>query len=109
MTRYRNIYPELKQFFSGYFHQDWTVLHDWKGKRPSFEVIVHEFKTENPQSLINLTVNELESFLDLNLTEADLDMALTRELGSCVYAPGMGLTYRQWLEAILAILKESAT
>jgi CdiI immunity protein len=60
---------------------------------------------ENPMATVQQATRELEDFLKLNLSEQELADMLFDDLGANVHAPGMGLTYRQWLEAVLAILK----
>jgi hypothetical protein len=107
--KYEKLYPELKQFFGGYFHQDWTYIYNWHGKLPSFQVVVRDFKTNNSPAIVAQVTQELEQFIADHLTledDWDLGEIVTHELLSCIYAPGLGLTYRQWLREILAILKE---
>ncbi|HAZ48675.1 MAG TPA: hypothetical protein DDW76_28370 [Cyanobacteria bacterium UBA11369] len=106
--KYERLYPALRQFFGGYFHQDWTYTYDWQGQPPSYQVIVRAFKAKNSPAVTQVT-QELEQFIADHLTledDEDLREIVTRELWSCVYAPGLGLTYQQWLRDILTILKE---
>lgn len=105
MTQYEKLYPELTYFFSAYFHQDWTLMYDWQGNKPTFQVVVRDFKNNNPKGTVIKATQELEQFLKQNLTESSLRKIVTDQLGANVYAPGMGLTYRKWLEAVLTILK----
>ena len=98
--RYADRYPELYQFFGGYFHQDW-------GDSGSFQNVVHDFQVELDETVRQAT-RELEEFLELDLPEEELREILLNDLGSYVHAPGLGLTYRQWLEAVLDILKKGA-
>ena len=97
MTRYAERYPELHYFFGGYFHQDW-------GDSGSFENVVRDFQAE-PIETVRQATRELEEFLRLDLPEQELREILLNDLRSYVRAPGLGLTYRQWLEAVLVILK----
>jgi hypothetical protein len=106
MTRNKTLYPNLTYFFSAYFHQDWNHAYDWQGERPSSEVVVRDFKAKNPEETVTQATRELEQFLVQVLAEGDLREVVVHELGANVYAPGLGLTYRQWLEAVLDILKE---
>jgi hypothetical protein len=101
MTEYAVQYPKLRYFFACYFHQDWV-------DSESFEDVVHEFLGENPAATIRQATRELEEFMALELSEKELDDIVTDDLGANVHAPGMGLTYRQWLEAVLLILKKAA-
>jgi hypothetical protein len=51
----------------------------------------------------------LEQFIADHLTledDWDLGEIVTHKLLSCIYAPGLGLTYRQWLTEILTILQD---
>ena len=99
MTRYADRYPELRYFLACYFHQDWV-------DSDSFEDVVRSFQQE-PVETVRQATRELEEFLMLDIPEKELRDVLLRDLGSYVHAPGMGLTYRQWLEAVLDILKKA--
>ena len=101
MARYAVLYPELYQFLGGYFHQDWV-------DSDSFEDVVRDFLARNPAATIRQATRELEEFMRLDIPENELRDILRHDLRSYVRAPGMGLTYRQWLEAVLHILKKAA-
>jgi hypothetical protein len=106
---YEKLYPELRQFFGGYFHQDWAYIYNWQGEPPSFQVVVRDFKTNNSQAIVAQVTQELEQFIADHLTledDWDLGEIVTHKLLSCIYAPGLGLTYRQWLREILTILQD---
>jgi HD superfamily phosphohydrolase YqeK len=106
MTQYEKLYPKLKYFFSAYFHQDWKVVYDWQGEKPSFQAVVHDFKNSNPKETVVKVIQELEQLLKQDLTEDDLSEILSNQLGSEIYVSGLGLTYREWLKVILTVLKE---
>jgi hypothetical protein len=105
MTDYEILYPSLKYFFSAYFHSDWVDIYDWHGENPSFQTVVFDFKNES-KGTIDKTTQELKQFLKQELSEVELRDIVVHKLGANVYPPGRGLTYRQWLEAVLEILKE---
>ncbi|HWN66613.1 MAG TPA: contact-dependent growth inhibition system immunity protein, partial [Haliangium sp.] len=96
---YDDSYPKLGQFLGGYFHQSWPDDHVLAGA--SFEDVVRYFQAMNPAATVGRTTRELEEFLGLELTEKELRDVLLYEFNSQLRAPGLGLTYRQWLEAIL--------
>jgi hypothetical protein len=98
MMRYAERYPKLHYFLGGYFHEDWV-------DSDSFEDVVADFQTE-PAETVRQATRELEEFLRLDIPEKELRDILLYDLRSYVRAPGLGLTYRQWLEAVLAILKQ---
>lgn len=102
--RYAGRYPKLGQFFGAYFHQDWTD--DERIVGGSFEGVVRFFQTMNPAATVSQATRELEEFIRLGLAEEELHDIVVDDLGANVHAPGLGLTYRQWLEAVLAILKQ---
>ncbi|HAZ48676.1 MAG TPA: hypothetical protein DDW76_28365 [Cyanobacteria bacterium UBA11369] len=109
MDRYSRLYGELRQFFGGYFHQDWTYTYDWQGQPPSYQVIVRDFKANNSQAIITQVTQELEQFIADHLTledDWDLGQIVNNELLCSIYAPGLKLTYQQLLKDILTILKE---
>jgi hypothetical protein len=104
MINYEERFPKLGYLLGGYFHQDWPYDYGSDGE-PSFETIVRHFKARNPPRTVSQATEELEQFLKLPLGEDELDEILGK-LGSYYYAPGLGMTYRQWLEAVLKILRE---
>jgi hypothetical protein len=106
MTDYDDVYPKLGQFLGCYFHQDWSYEQRLVGG--SFENIVHNYVAENPVATVRQATRELEEFLGLDLSEDELHDIVVHDLGANVRAAGLGLTYRQWLEAVLAILKKPA-
>ncbi|HAA28037.1 MAG TPA: hypothetical protein DCE56_10695, partial [Cyanobacteria bacterium UBA8553] len=107
MDRYSRLYGELRQFFGGYFHQDWTYTYDWQGQPPSYQVIVRAFKAKNSPAVTQVT-QELEQFIADHLTledDWDLGQIVNNELLCSIYATGLKLTYQQLLKDILTILK----
>lgn len=105
MIQYEKLYPKLKYLFSAYFHQDWKLVYDWQGEKPSFQAVVHDFKKSNPKETVVKAIQELEQLLKQDLAENDLREILS-QLGSEIYVSGLGLTYREWLKAILTVLNE---
>ncbi|MBD2129542.1 hypothetical protein H6F97_24655 [Microcoleus sp. FACHB-1] len=105
MTKSEVLYPKLKYFFSAYFHQDWKTMYDWDGKNASYKEVVKDFKANNPAATVNQAIQELESFLNQNLSEQELHKIVVHELGANFRAAGARLTYQQWLNSVLDILK----
>ena len=108
MKNYRFKFPELYQFFGGYFYQGWTSDYRWETSSPNFSAVVRHFKAVNPPPFVALVRNQMEDLLGEDLEEAELSQVL-KELGSNFYAPAENLNNRQWLEQILLILRESPT
>ncbi len=108
MSNYRFKFPELYQFFGGYFYQGWTTDYRWEGVKPSFSAVVRHFKAVNPPVTVGRLRNELEDLLSLGLDGSSLEDVLS-ELGSDFHPPSEALDNRQWLENILGILNESPT
>jgi hypothetical protein len=106
MMRYADRYPKLYQFFAGYFHQDWPD--DKRFASASFEAVVHYFQAKNPKAAVSQATRELKELIGLDLSEGELDKIVVDDLGANVNPAGRGLTYRQWLEAVLDILKKGA-
>jgi len=105
---YRFKFPELYQFFGGYFYQGWSADYRWENSRPNFAAVVRHFKAVNPPATVNRVRLELEDLLSRALDELQLNAALT-ELGSNFYPPAEKLTSAAWLAKILEILDESPT
>lgn len=108
MIDYRFKFPELYQFFGGYFYQGWSSDYRWEGAKPNSGAVVRHFKAVNPPQTVSKVRNELEDFLNENLEESAIAEILT-ELGSSFYPSAENLNNRQWLEKILEILAESPT
>ena len=105
---YRFKFPELYQFFGGYFYQGWSADYRWENARPNFAAVVRHFKAVNPPSTVNRVRLELEELSTLALDETELNAALG-ELGSNFYPPAEHLSSIEWLKKILEILDESPT
>lgn len=108
MSSYRFKYPELYQFFGGYFYQGWATDYRWENAKPNSAAVVRHFKAVNPPATVNRVRIELEELLLQSLGEEDLHAALT-ELGSSFYPPAENLDSAGWLRKLLEILDESPT
>lgn len=108
MKNYCFKFPELYQFFGGYFYQGWASDYRWENSAPNFSAVVRHFKAINPPPFVALVRNQLEDLLGEDLEEAKLAEALN-QLGSNFYPPAENLDSRRWLEQILAVLRESPT
>jgi hypothetical protein len=108
VSNYRFKFPELYQFFGGYFYQGWSADYRWETAPPNFTAVVRHFKAVNPPATVNRVRIELEDLLALGLDEPELNTALT-ELGSIFYPPAEQLSCFEWLKKILEILDESPT
>ena len=105
---FRFKFPELYQFFGGYFYQGWSVDYRWETERPDFRAVVRHYKAVNPPATVNRVRIEMAELVSLALGEDELKSALA-ELGSNFYAPSENLTHTEWLRKILEILDESPT
>jgi hypothetical protein len=108
VSNYRFKFPELYQFFGGYFYQGWTGDYRWETGKPDFSAVVRHFKAVNPPATVNRVRIELEELISHALDEEQLTGALM-ELGNNFYPPVQNLSYSEWLQAILEILAESPT
>lgn len=106
MNNYRFKFPELYQFFGGYFYQGWSADYRWDSAKPNFAAVILHFKAVNPLHTINKVNLELEELIRENLNENQLEEVLTI-LGNNFYPIAEELSYRQWLEQIAVILRDS--
>ena len=91
-------YPELESFFSAYFHQDWTMEHDTTAG-------VVDYYRQNEAVSVPAVREQLAQLLQSAQDEDQLARQV-QALG-CEYAPDAdGLTYRQWLEGVQALLQD---
>ncbi|MCW6052483.1 contact-dependent growth inhibition system immunity protein [Microcoleus sp. A2-C5] len=87
-------FPNLTQFFSSYFHQDWPL----EAETPS-DVVKNYLSSEPPES-IEATSEELSKLLEMPISEPDLETFMLDELG-CYYDPNSeNQTAREWLESV---------
>jgi hypothetical protein len=101
-------FPELYQFFGGYFYQGWASDYRWDGAPPHFAAVVRHYKAVNPPATLNKVRNELEDLLTNDFEDAELYEILNK-LGNNFYPPSEKLSCRAWLEKILEVLGESPT
>lgn len=105
----RRRYPELYQFFAGYFYQGWAEDYRWDTTEPSFKPVVRHFRAVNPQSLVH-TVRDQLTHLALSSNSSEDTIAKTlAELGSAFDPGSEGLTNIEWIENIVNVLSESAS
>jgi hypothetical protein len=102
---YKHQFPKLAYFMSGYFHEFWKSSYIRKGYEPSFQDVVQSYKEKDAKSTVLESTYELEKFLDIDINEGELRRILMHDFGSSFRAPSFGMTYRQWLEGILKILR----
>jgi len=89
-----NQFPNLTQFFSSYFHQDWPL----EAETPS-EVVNNYLSSEPPES-IEATSQELSKLLEMPILEPELETFILDELG-CYYDPqSENRTVKEWLESV---------
>jgi len=94
-------YPELVQFFAGYFNQDWDL------DAPTADGIIDLFnRTHSLNERAHIAV-----LIDAFTAEVRDDAALTRamfdELG-CFYTPEAdGMSMRSWLQHVSSRLRET--
>jgi hypothetical protein len=85
-------FPDLYEFFAGYFHQDWDLeAEDDAG-------VVRFFKSVAPSERVLEVRRQLEAFLSLGLPEEETQRAVWGSFG-CDYDPGE-LPMRSWLQRI---------
>ena len=101
---YDDKFPELGNFLSCYFNQDWTHLYEFEGGEADALEVVRFYKTEDSAEGVRETAEQLEEFLRIELSDEELDSALDK-LGADYYALGDDWTYREWLEKTLEILR----
>ncbi len=108
MSSFRFKFPELYQFFGGYFYQGWSADYRWENARPNFTSVVRHYKAVNPPATVNRVRLEMAELVSLALGENELSAALA-ELGSSFYPPAENLNHTDWLRKILDLLDESPT
>ena len=93
-----NKFPELFQFFAGYFHQDWHF--DYEAE----EDVVKSFVAESSSETISRVKDELQIVLRDLQNEEQLQAFLFEEIGCSYYYPYAWPSGRAWLEHIIGML-----
>jgi hypothetical protein len=91
----RDRYPELHQFFGGYYHQDWRMDHS------TTEAVLHSFigdSAPHERAMISAQLREVLALSDAQLADAVFD------LGAYYDPTPDGQTMREWLQAALNAL-----
>ncbi len=89
-----NQFPNLTQFFSSYFHQDWPL------EAETASDVVNNYLSSEPPESIEATSEELSKLLEMPIAPADLETFILHELG-CYYDPNSeNQTAREWLESV---------
>lgn len=84
----------LKQFFGGYFHEDWRL------EAQSPEEALKEYTTHSNQTERILLSKAIQDYIDRFPNEDELSEKLFHELG-CYYNPApSGMPVREWLRGI---------
>lgn len=91
-------YPDLQNFLSAYFHQDWAMEHDTP------EAVAGYYRDNEAPELVASTRKELEQLLAAGHDEEALG-ARVRALGTEYDPTANGGTWRGWLESLAASLK----
>jgi len=71
-------FPEIRDFFGAYFHQDWPVEHD------TADQVIDEFLDASNNEILIQTSHELKTLLSKDLSETELRAYLLKEL-KCYY------------------------
>lgn len=91
-------FPYLSHFFGAYFHQDWMMEY------ANEEMAVKGYVDDDGSEDANRVIKELDQFLSLNMSEADLRKAVLDELGSDYFPESTYPSIRDWLLWIRSML-----
>ena len=107
MEKYAEQYPDLR-FLLGYFHEDMFDGFDWQERKPTYKEVIRHYKTTANTNRVQRALFQLKQFTKISSDwdEDKLREILREDLGNCLYAPGYGMSYREFLEGILEILEE---
>ncbi|WP_293359240.1 MULTISPECIES: contact-dependent growth inhibition system immunity protein [unclassified Microcoleus] len=87
-------FPNLTQFFSSYFHQEWAL----EAETPS--QAVNNYLNSEPSESIEAASQELGQLLEMPISEPDLETFILDELGCYYDAQSENQTVREWLESV---------
>ncbi len=106
--RYSKQFPQVRSILAGYFHEDMFYVFDWKGHEPNYKSVIKYIKSVQEPEYLSKKKTELKEFLELSSSwnEDKLEDILLNDFNGSIYAPGVGITYREFLEGILEVLEE---
>lgn len=104
-VNYEAIFPHLYDFLCGYFNQDWEAFYAWGDENPSYQAVVSHWKTKVRPQDVDALMSDLARFLELPLSDAELQEVLTRQF-VVAYLP-RDMSYRAWLESLLPLLADA--
>ncbi|WP_300627782.1 contact-dependent growth inhibition system immunity protein [Pseudomonas sp.] len=93
-------YPELQQFFAGYFNQDWVDDHKTAND------VIDFFISENSMETINTVLLELDKLISTEKSEQELQDYLLYDIGCYYYYPNEWSDGRTWLKYVVSALKK---
>lgn len=93
-------FPNLDQFFGGYFHQDWDL------ENIDAEAVLNRFLLEAKPNSGEQVCQELEKLLAINFEEKELSNILVYDLGCCYNPEFQKMSNREWLSWLQSYLKK---
>lgn len=94
----KTTYPNLYEFFAGYFHPDWPE------ESLTATGVVERYLNELPKNEVDEATRELRSLLTNVPAEDDLS-SIVNQLGSYYNPLADGLSYREWLLQVCTLLE----
>lgn len=91
-------FPELFQFFAGYFHQDWHFDHETE------DDVVRSFIAESSSERISQVKGDLQIILRTLQSEEEIQVFLFEEVGCSYYYPCAWPSGKAWLEHVFGML-----
>ena len=92
--------PNLEQFLSGYFHEDWKV------QATDAETVIRLYLNDGTTSIVPQVINEIDRLLQMNLSEEQLGDLLIYDLGCCYDPQFQGMSDVEWLRWVRTSLKQ---
>jgi hypothetical protein len=92
-------FPNLYQFFGGYFHEDWDL------EAKDAEAVIHNYLNDEKPRIVKQVIDEISQLLEMNLDRSQLSDILADDL-RCSYDPTFyGISDIEWLRWVQATLK----
>jgi hypothetical protein len=91
---------ELYDFFGGQLHNYWPEEYG------TWENAINDYLTQVNLHICDKIRKELNTIIELGLDEEILDQIIGDELNGNIYPPGLGMTYHEWLEKVLAMVED---
>lgn len=102
---YVDSYIKLGYLMGCYLNKNWKSNYNWHEKKPSLKAVINDFK-DSESEILEQTIKDIERLLEFHSDEREIKELLSY-MDADIDAKDTQITYKQWLEEIISVLKNS--